>query len=72
MARSPGILRSVSETRERLLELVDDDPLARELVPILTLPTGTSSAGRPFLKQRSWEAFRDRIPHLFLLVEVRI
>lgn len=57
----------MSKTTERLIAELGEDPLARVLIPILTLPTGTSSAGRPFLKQRSWEAFRDRIPHLFLL-----
>lgn len=57
----------MSDIGERLLEELGEDPLARRLLPIFTQPTGTSSAGRPYLCQRAWEAFRDRIPHLFLL-----
>lgn len=40
------------------------DPLALRLFPALRLPTGVSSAGRPYLQQPAWEAFRDRVPHL--------
>ena len=43
-----------------------DDAFALRLLPILRQPTGTSSAGRPYLRRRAWETFRDRIPHLFL------
>lgn len=61
------MLISVSSVREALLEAIGDDPVAEKLIPILTQPTGMSSAGRPYLRQRAWETFRDRIPHLFLL-----
>ena len=58
----------MSELCDDLLALpaLGGDPLASKLVPILTQPTGTSSAGRSFLRQRAWEDFRDGIPHLFL------
>jgi len=39
-------------------------PLARELVPILTGPTGLSSAGYPYLDSASFRRFRDTIPHI--------
>lgn len=40
------------------------DPLRRELVAVLTCPTGTTSAGYPYLERHAWERFRDWVPHL--------
>ena len=50
--------------REILHSAAGSDPLARSLVPVLSLPTGVSSAGYPYLQQPAWEAFRDHVPHL--------
>jgi len=41
-----------------------DDAWAARLLPILSQPTGTSSAGYPYLEQGAWEAFRDGVPHV--------
>lgn len=51
---------------DRLLARDDlrDDPLARELVPVLTSPVLTSSAGYPYLQQPGWTRFRDWVPHV--------
>lgn len=43
----------------------DPHSLRARLLPILNQPTGTTRSGWPFLKRSAWEAFRDRIPHLF-------
>jgi len=43
---------------------LSDDPLCARLLPILTQPTGVSSAGYPYLQRAAWEAFRDTIPHV--------
>ena len=45
--------------------LVANHPLGAKLTAILTQPTGTTTAGYPFLELRAWEAFRDGVPHLF-------
>jgi hypothetical protein len=39
--------------------------LVARLLPILSLPTGTTPGGWPYLQREAWEAFRDGIPHLF-------
>lgn len=41
------------------------DPTLRELAVVLTSPTGTSSAGWPYLSGHAWTRFRDWVPHLF-------
>jgi len=53
------------EPSDALAAAIADDRFARRLLPILRMPTGTSSAGRPYLRQRAWERFRDTVPHLF-------
>lgn len=45
--------------------MTDLKALRERLLPILSQPTGTTRSGWPFLKRAAWEAFRDRIPHLF-------
>ena len=40
------------------------DPVARELVFVLTGPTGKSSAGYPYLGAPAWRRFRDWVPHI--------
>lgn len=49
---------------EHLYTSVWDDPIARELVPVLTSPTGTTTAGFPYLQKPAWERFRDWVPHI--------
>ena len=39
---------------------------ADEILGILLAPTGISSAGFPYLEQKSYEKFRDTQPHLFI------
>ena len=41
------------------------EPLFDVITPLLLTPTGTSSAGYPYLEQAAWERFRDSVPHLF-------
>lgn len=41
------------------------EPLFDVITPLLLTPTGTSSAGYPYLEQAAWERFRDTVPHLF-------
>ncbi len=41
-----------------------DDPLARQLVPVLCRPTGITSAGYPFLEGEAYSILRDHIPHV--------
>lgn len=45
--------------------MADLTALRERLLPILSQPTGTTRSGWPFLRREAWEAFRDRIPHLF-------
>lgn len=40
------------------------DPLARELVPVMTSPVDLSSAGYPYLQRPGWTRLRDWVPHL--------
>ena len=47
------------------LAQLDDDPVVQRLLPILRQPTGTTKGGWPYLERAAWEAFRDRVPHLF-------
>lgn len=42
-----------------------DDELISRLLPLLTRPTGRTSAGYPYLERQTFEEFRDTIPHLF-------
>lgn len=49
---------------EELYARFGHDPLARELIPILTSETGTSSAGFPFLQPPVWRRLRDWVPHI--------
>lgn len=44
---------------------VRTDPRLRELLLVLTLPTGLSSAGFPYLERPAWERLRDWSPMLF-------
>lgn len=44
-----------------------DDPICRRLLPIVSLPTGRSSAGYPYLDRRAFEIFRDHVAHLFYM-----
>lgn len=39
------------------------DPLMRELLAVISLPTGRTSAGWPYLAQPAWVRLRDWIPH---------
>ena len=41
------------------------DPVARELCAIMTCPTGTTSAGFPYLRPAAWRRLRDWVPLLF-------
>ena len=56
----------MSTLQEQLLtysEIVSD-AMTRELVAVMTHPTGLSSAGYPYLQRTAWERFRDWVPHL--------
>jgi len=44
---------------------VATSPLLRELAVTLTVPTGTSTSGHPYLQPSVWHRFRDWVPHLF-------
>lgn len=44
-----------------------DDEMCQRLLPIAVLPTGTTSAGYPYLERQAFEAFRDTVPHLFAM-----
>lgn len=48
---------------ERWMAAHDTDPLRRELITVLTTPTGRSSAGWPYLERHAWARFRDWVPH---------
>lgn len=49
--------------KERIADELDD-PLADRLLDILSLPTGMSSSGYPFLSRQAWMEYRDNIPHI--------
>lgn len=51
---------------ERLLQQpsIASHPIARELVWVLSRPTGTTSAGFPYLQPGAWRRFRDWVPHI--------
>lgn len=44
---------------------IGNDPLGARIVPLVTRPTGTTSAGYPYFERRTFEEFRDTIPYLF-------
>ncbi len=46
------------------LSEVSNDPVLRELIAVLSLPTGTSSAGFPYLQRVAWARVRDWVPHI--------
>lgn len=48
---------------ERWLSETWADPRARELVAILTEPTGRTAGGWPYLQRHAWVRFRDWVPH---------
>ena len=54
-----SIMDLIARLRE---DLPASDPLFETLVPLLLTPTGTSSAGYPYLEQAAWEQFRDTVP----------
>lgn len=45
------------------------DPVAQRLLPVVSLPTGMSSAGFAYLDRRAFEIFRDTVAHLFSMGE---
>lgn len=45
------------------------DPIALRLLPVVSLPTGMSSAGFAYLDRRAFEVFRDTVAHLFSMGE---
>jgi hypothetical protein len=51
-----------------MLDLVDRlsrvDARARELAVILSVPTGRTSTGHPYLQEPAWVRFRDWVPHI--------
>lgn len=49
---------------ERLKDHLGTDALEHRLVGIMIRPTGTTSAGYPFLERDAWQVFRDTIPHI--------
>ncbi|HCH63484.1 MAG TPA: hypothetical protein DFR83_11810 [Deltaproteobacteria bacterium] len=53
-----------SARTEELYTRFGHDPLSRELIPILTSETGTSSSGYPFLLPPVWRRLRDWVPHI--------
>lgn len=57
----------MSDLLERLLSRPElaEEPLARQLLPVLGLPTSRSTSGHPYLAREAWERFRDSVPHLF-------
>jgi hypothetical protein len=57
---------SPDDVAERLLQApaVAKDRIARELVWILTRPTGTTSSGYAYLQPGAWRRFRDWVPHI--------
>ncbi len=57
----------MNDITEKLLSLpqIGDDPLCARMVPLVTRPTGLTSAGYPYFERRTFEQFRDTIPYLF-------
>ena len=53
-----------SALSEQLYARFGSDPLARELIPILTSETGNTSSGYPFLQPPVWRRLRDWVPHI--------
>jgi hypothetical protein len=51
---------------ERVLQqpAIASHPIARELVWIMTRPTGTTSSGFTYLQPSAWHRFRDWVPHI--------
>ena len=49
---------------DRLQEPFGDRPAARTLARVMSFPTGSTSAGYPYLQREAWELFRDRVPHV--------
>jgi hypothetical protein len=51
---------------ERLLQQpgLASHPVARELVWVMTCPTGTTSSGFAYLQPGAWRRFRDWVPHI--------
>jgi hypothetical protein len=52
---------------ERLLQqqpAIAAHPIARELVWVMTRPTGTTSSGFTYLQPAAWRRFRDWVPHI--------
>ena len=47
-----------------LIDPAVTDPIAAELARVLAAPTGTSSAGHPYLQDAAYDRFRDRVPHI--------
>jgi hypothetical protein len=43
------------------------DPIAQELARVVSAPTGTTSAGHPFLDVDAYVRFRDRVPHILAM-----
>ncbi|TDP71900.1 hypothetical protein DFR33_108114 [Bradymonas sediminis] len=56
--------RQIRETLAKYPAL-SEDPVALRLLPVVSLPTGMSSAGFAYLDRRAFEIFRDTIAHLF-------
>src|SRR5690554_6686379 len=56
--------QEISETLAKYPAL-SEDPIALRLLPVVSLPTGMSSAGFAYLDRRAFELFRDTIAHLF-------
>jgi len=66
----PGAPHENADLAQRLIDaahLNQASPWVRKLADILSRPTGLSSAGYPYLRQRAWEIFRDGVPQLFSL-----
>ena len=43
------------------------DPIAVELAHVVSVPTGTTSAGHPYLEDAAYARFRDRVPHILAM-----
>ncbi len=53
-----------SQLAERLFAEHWADPIARELVAVMTSPTGRTSKGFPYLQPPAWRRLRDWVPHI--------
>ena len=49
---------------KRYRRRMDPTELRRELEVILSLPTGKTSSGHPYLQEPAWRRFRDWVPHI--------